>query len=154
MEFQRRALEVWRVVLRPVVAYLAAVLASALAFILLYAAFGDAFTRRDYTLIAELALWIVPGAAVLGVLPAGLCLMIIRYSKIRRGFADVIFGGLIGTLPAAIGLSWTIIDSPPLSRQDIEFFAEIYGSFTYAGAVGGLAYWMAIGLPDWSPPIR
>lgn len=141
------AIRWWRALWRPLLAYLAAVLAAVLAFALLYLSVGIVTTGRELALLAQLAVWAVLGATVLAAVPTLACLAVIRSAKLPRGCSEVVFGALVGTLPALAGLVRELIRGSYLSARDVEFLAEIFGSFTFAGSVGGLAYWLAIGRP-------
>jgi hypothetical protein len=135
----------WKRLLRPALAFLAASTASAFVITLsfyLTSVFGEgAEPVTADGLAAMLAITLLTGAyvAVFAAIPVIILVWVFRAIKVRRGWADAITGAILGALLIhlmAFGLSGLTTLPSPLSL--------LFGA---SGALAGFVYWVLAGRP-------
>lgn len=141
-----KAVDWWRALWRPVLAYLAA---SYSVGIILFGLLAEP-TNNDHgffmraVVTVAVSISVAPYVAVLTAVPAALCILVIRLAKLPRGYSEVVAGTLCGILVASPFVNPHSGDPPdPLS---LHFWSEV-GPSALCGAVAGLVYWVANGRP-------
>ncbi|MEE2526546.1 hypothetical protein V0U79_09220 [Hyphobacterium sp. HN65] len=138
---------IWRMILRPSLAYIAAAIVAGLSIALVFYGLSLAEGGDELTLegvISFLAVSILVGAyvAAFAAIPAFVLIMLFRLVRLPRGWLDAIAGAVIGAGMIhlmAYGASGAA-EAPNLINL----------LFAVAGAAGGFTYWLLAGRPK--PP--
>ena len=141
-----KAISWWRALWRPVLAFLAASYAASIVimgFSLLDD--DDGFGgMREVALLFLVSLSFMEFVVILAAIPAASAILVIRISRIPRGYAETAAGAICAMFVMRLFANpWT---GDPPNMLNGEYWAETW-PFILAGAVAGLVYWLANGRP-------
>ena len=135
----------WQALGRPAIAYGAACCTAGLILSVASLVWGiGIFTASSALLgVLQVGLYLAAFVAVVAILPTLIAVALLYETRLRRGFTEVVVGGLLGFLmpaPFLLGIG----DGGPLGRE----FWMVAMVFALAGAVAGLTYWLVLGCPE------
>jgi len=82
--------------------------------------------------------------AILAVIPTALAIMVIRISRVPRGYAEIVAGAICAIILARPFANPATGDPPKMLSG--QYCADTF-PFILAGAVAGLVYWLVNGRP-------
>jgi hypothetical protein len=129
---------------RPAIAYSAACCTAGLILCTASLIWGiGLFTASSALLgVLQVGLYLAVFVAVVAILPTLIAVALLYETRLRRGFTEVVVGGLLGffiTTPFLLGIG----DNGPLDRV----FWIVTMVFALAGSAAGLTYWLVLGCP-------
>ncbi len=141
-----RGISWWRALWRPILAFLAASYAASMVIMGLSALLSDIESGRALGAVGFflVSFHFMEFVMILAAIPAALAILVIRVSRVPRGYAETAAGAICAMFVMRLFANpWT---GDPPNMLSGQYWAET-SPFILAGAVAGLVYWLVNGRP-------